>query len=88
MQILGQLCDSVLLLSVDRLAVLEQALPLAVDFKSTSEDADKWLRDLEQQLANCPTISYGLHPEQLTKQKSHNKVLYVFRFHLYYGEEC
>ena len=72
MEILRELSERVTALSADRLAVLEQALPLAQAFTTDLNTLDTWLTKLEVEIDNAPDVVPGHHPDHLRRQQSHN----------------
>lgn len=61
-------------LSIDRLGVLEQALPLAEHFQETHNGLSSWLDDMEQhvRLLALP----ALRPDLIAQQQDKNEVIY------------
>merc|ERR1719495_2532588 len=64
---LKETMDTVISLSTERLAILEQALPLAEHFYETHAELNEWLDDIEREVMN--QMNPGMRPDQIAKQQ-------------------
>ena len=65
--------DLVCKLSTDRLALLEEALPLAGHFSETHSDLQSWLGEIEAEIGSLDVPADG-SPEQIRKHQENAKV--------------
>lgn len=72
---LKDVTNSVSALCADRLAALEQALPLAEHFFETHADLSQWLDDIEAEAELLETPA--LNSSQIKKQQDRNKVCII-----------
>ncbi|XP_053618600.1 microtubule-actin cross-linking factor 1 isoform X38 [Plodia interpunctella] len=70
---LKEMMEEVGQLSADRLAALEQALPLAEHFADTHHGLSSWLDDMEKQIEMLAMPA--LRPEQIAQQQDKNEML-------------
>ncbi|CAH2986630.1 unnamed protein product [Chilo suppressalis] len=70
---LKELMEEVGQLSADRLAALEQALPLAEHFADTHHGLSSWMDDMERQIQMLAMPA--LRPEQIVQQQDKNEML-------------
>ncbi|XP_060807173.1 dystonin isoform X16 [Amyelois transitella] len=70
---LREMMEEVGQLSADRLAALEQALPLAEHFADTHHGLSSWLDDMEKQIEMLAMPA--LRPEQIAQQQDKNEML-------------
>ncbi|XP_015906702.2 microtubule-actin cross-linking factor 1, isoforms 1/2/3/4 isoform X2 [Parasteatoda tepidariorum] len=70
---LKEVANSVSAMCADRLAVLEQALPLAEHFFETHADLCQWLDEIESEAELMETPAMNAH--QIKKQQDRNKAL-------------
>ncbi|XP_059089195.1 microtubule-actin cross-linking factor 1-like isoform X2 [Tigriopus californicus] len=73
MEDLKETMDTVIVLSNDRLSILEQALPLAEHFYETHNELSNWLDDIEREVMN--QLEPGMRPDQVAKQQEINRSL-------------
>ncbi|XP_063388361.1 microtubule-actin cross-linking factor 1 [Cydia fagiglandana] len=70
---LKEMMEEVGQLSAERLAALEQALPLAEHFADTHQGLSMWLDDMEKQIQMLAMPA--LRPEQIAQQQDKNEML-------------